>query len=487
MFYQSKLTMKKNIKNLTALMLLLFIVACDPGDFGDLNTDPTKVENASTKALLTNSLQSLPGTVFGNITSNFYVQYLSEGPYPAASLYSTVSFDWATTYNGPLANLQTIIDYNNSNSKNADEAIYGAKVNQIAVARVLKAYFFWWLTDRYGDLPYFNALTGIKNFYPAYDAQKDIYYDIFKELTESVAQLDESLPGPAGDILLGGDVAAWKRFANTIRLYASLRLIKNDYEKGKTEFNAAIAAGVLTANSQNIFYEYIGGDPNNYNPWYTNYSVSNRNDYAISTAMTTYMEGLSDPRLSLYGEVLPSGTVKGLSYGSSAARNIPNAYSRIGDDFRGAGSPAAIFTYAQTLFVLAEGAKAGYVAGGDAQAETYYKDAIKASFEQNGVYDEDGYNAYIAMPMVAYSAADGLQKIITQKWVHQYLNGYEAWADWRRTGFPVLTPAPDGSISSIPRRQGYPAPEKSLNKTNYDDAIGRLGKDDLISRIWWDK
>jgi len=469
------------------LILVLLLGACDPGDFGDLNVDPTKVSVANTRALLTNSLQNFHTTLFGNNTANFYVQYLSEGPYPGASLYSNVNFDWAASYNGPLANLQTIINYNNSNSPNAEEGANGAKVNQIAVARILKAYYFWWLTDRYGDIPYSTALQGSLNYYPAYDDQKAVYYGILAELTDAVAQLDVSLPGPSGDILLGGDVARWKVFANTVRLYASLRLIKNDFAKGQTEFAAAIASGIMTSNDDNMYYEYLGGDPNNYNPWYTNYTVNNRNDYAISTTMTNYMDPLADPRLEVYGEVLPSGSVKGLSYGSSAARNIPNAYSRIGDDFRGAGSPASVFTYAQTLFVLAEGAKVGYIAGSDATAEAYYLDAIKQSFTQYNVYDDAVYATYIANPTVVYSAAEGLKKIITQKWVHQYLNGYEAWADWRRTGFPALTPAPDGTIPSIPVRQGYPTPEKSLNKTNYDAAVVKLGTDNLTSKVWWHK
>ncbi len=479
--------MKNKTKFISGMLAFLLLVSCDPGDFGDLNVDPTKVSSASTKALLTNSLQSLPGTFFGNNTSNFYVQYLSEGPYPAASLYSTVNFSWDAFFYGPMANLQTIIDYNNSDSPNAEQGANGAKVNQIAVAKILKAYYFWWLTDRYGDMPYSQALQGSNNYSPVYDEQQDIYYGIFDELTSAVTELDESLAGPSGDILFGGDVARWKLFANTIRLYASLRLIKNDFEKGKTEFNNAIASGILSSNDDNIYYEYLSGDPNNYNPWYNNYSVSNRNDYAISTTMTSYMEPLDDPRLPLYGEVLPSGLVKGLSYGSSAARNIPNAYSRIGNDFRGAGSSATLFTYAQTLFVLAEGAKVDYITGGDVVAEGYYLDGIKASFEQYGVYDAVGYADYVANPIVAYTPAEGLEKIIVQKWAHQYLNGYEAWVDWRRTGFPLLTPAEDGTISTIPRRQGYPTTEKSLNGTNYNEAITRLGTDNLTSEIWWDK
>ncbi len=478
--------MKKNILSILTGSFLLLMSSCI-GEFGDLNVDPTQVSSATTKALLTNALQDFPGTAFGNNTANFYVQYLSEGPYPGSSLYSTVNFDWSTYYYEPLMNLQTIINYNNAGASQANEGVNGSKNNQIAVARILKAYFFWWLTDRYGDIPYTEALQAPEVYNPKYDTQQDVYYALFQELKEAAAQIETEKGAVVGDILLGGDMAMWKKFANTTRLYMALRLIKNDFEKGKAEFNEALAAGVLDSQDDNIFYSYIAGDPNNYNPWYVNYSVSLRNDFAISNTMTNYMQPLSDPRLPVYGEVLANGQVRGLSYGSSAARNIPNAYSRIGDYFRSTGAPAAIYTYPQVLFVLAEAAKVGYLDGGDAKAAEYYLDAIKESFEMYEVYTPASYAAYIAKPEVAYTAGQGLEKIITQKWVHQYLNGYEAWADWRRTGYPELEPAEDGSIDEIPIRQGYPTAEQSLNATNYQEAIGRQGADNLITPVWWDK
>lgn len=472
----------KKIYNLFLVSLLLF-AACKPGEFEDTNVDPTKVSSVPTKALLTNSLQGLPGTAFGISSALFYVQHASEGPYPGASLYATRNFNWDTFYTGPLYNLQKIIEFNTTGDKVADPSINGSKDNQIAVARILKAYYFWYLTDRYGDIPYAEALKGDANFSPKYSLQKDIYYDLFKELKEAAAQIKTNEPGVVGDILLDGDMAQWKKFANTTRMMMALRLIKNDFAKGKTEFADAIAGGVISDNSENMLYKYLAGDPNNYNPLYQNYSVDLRNDYAISNTLVNYMNSKSDPRLPVYGEVL-GGQVKGLPYGSDAAKNIPGAYSRIGDSFRGAGSPATIYSYAQVLFSMAEGVKVGYITGVE---KTLYDDAIKASFEQNNVYSDANYLAYTTHPDVVYNPAKGLELIMTQKWVSLYLNGYESWADWKRTGFPVLVPAESGAQATIPRRQGYPVNEKSINGKAYEAAIAIQGADNLNTRMWWDK
>lgn len=489
-------------KILSLFTIVLLLAGCNK--FKDTNVDPTQLQSAATKSLLTNSLQAMPDLVFGNIASSrlaaLYVQHLSEGPYPGPSLYNDRNLSFNAWYagsgnvtppsnlNGPLYNLQTIINYNNSGDPAATPSINGGKNNQIAVARILKAYFFLLMTDRWGDIPYSKALQGSDNFTPEYDKQQSIYTDLFKELTEAVAQFKDTESDVAGDFLFGGSNDGWKRFANTIRMVMALRLSKADPAKGKTEYAAAIAAGVITSNSQNILYKFVAGDPNNYNPWYNNYNVSNRNDYAISTTLSTYMSSRSDPRLPVYGEVLSGGVVKGLAYGRNAAVNIPAAYSRIGSYFKDQGSPLALFTYAQVLFCRAEAAKIGYAgAPDDAAAEALYKDAIKASWEQYGVYDQTKYNNYIALPDVVYSSVTGYERIITEKWVHAYLNSWEAWNDWRRTGFPKLTAAVDAvDARGIPLRIGYPTTESSLNKANYDKAVGDLGgKDDNYAKMWW--
>lgn len=476
------------MKKIIALVTIaVSLVSCDK--FDDTNVSPTQLTEASTKALLTNSQQSMSDLVFGNVASSrlaaLYVQHLSEGPYPGPSLYNDRNLSFSTWYTGPLYNLQTIINYNNEGSEAANGN--GSKNNQIAVARIMKAYYYLLMTDKWGDIPYGDALKGNEAYAPVYDKQQSIYNDLFKELSEATAQINEAEAKVVGDVIFNGNMAAWKRFANTIRMVMALRLSAKDPAKGKTEYASALAAGVISSNAQNISYEFIDGDPNNANPWYNNYTASNRNDYAISKTLTDYMEPKDDPRLPIYGEVLAGGVVTGLTYGRNVAVNIPAAYSRIGDHFREQGSSMPIFNYAQVLFMRAEAAKLGYEAGGDAAAEQFYKDAIKASWQQYGVFNQVAYDAYLLLPAVAYSPATGHKQIITEKWVHMYLNSWESWNDWRRTGFPVLTPAVDAiDPRGIPLRLGYPTNEASLNGTNYTAAISSLGgKDDNYGKMWW--
>jgi len=482
------------------LAYAMLLASCKPGDFGTLNYDQTKVTRVPASALLTNAIQiTLPLTTFGPLESNSYVQYMANAT--SIAEYNLINFAWSSSwdlkakmYDGPLNNLQTIINMNNEGDPMTESG--GSKDNQLAVARILKAYYFWTLTDRYGDIPYSEALKGDANYTPKYDAQKDIYYDLFKELKEAANQINGSQQGVTGDFLFKGDMNKWKIFANTCRMMMALRLIKNDFEKGKTEFNDALTGGVLTSNAENVIYNYVANDPNNYNPWYQAYTVESANGTAIANTLVDFMSNQNDPRLPVYGEDL-SGHVIGAPYGIRQV-SVVGSFSRPGRSgctasscpdnfFRSAGAPSSIFTYAQVLFTLAEAAKVGYITGGDVAAETYYANAIKASFEYYGVYDAVGYASFMAQPDVVYEAANGLKQIMSQKWVHLFLNGQEAWADWRRTGYPELVPAANGAIATIPRRMGYPADESGVNPGGYKEAVQRQGPDDLTTRMWWDK
>jgi hypothetical protein len=146
-------------------------------------------------------------------------------------------------------------------------------------------------------------------------------------------------------------------------------------------------------------------------------------------------------------------------------------------------------TYAQILFSQAEAVKLGWITG---DAKALYESAIKASIEQwIGVTAETPalITAFLAQPDVAYDDAKALQQIATQKWVALFYQGNEAWAEWRRTGYPVLTPAknPLNPSGKIPRRMGYPNTEQTLNKVNYDKAVASQGADTQDTKLWWDK
>lgn len=485
----------------------VLLTACNPRDFGVINEDPTKVNSAPTKALLANAIQiNLPLTVYnGYNVATAYVQYLVPGTQLVE--YNARNSSWSSSfrqdlniYAGPLSNLQRIIDLNESDDPMAD-ITNGHRDNQLAVARILKAYYFWWLTDRYGDVPYSEALKGSgggANFSPKYDPQKDIYYDLFKEFKEATAQIKTNELPVAGDILFKGNMNKWKMFANTCRMMMALRLIKNDYDKGKTEFTEALAGGVLTSNVDNVLFVHLANEAYNNNPLYIGYSVADEtfNGNVMTNTLVDYMKSKGDPRLPVYGEDL-GGEVKGCPYGITQTAVI-GFFSRPGRSactnascpnnfFRAPGSLTPIFTYSQVLFSLAEAVKVGYLTGTEADIENYYADGIKASFEYYGVYNSAVYADYMALPEVAYNPTDGLELVMNQKWVHMFLQSTEAWTDYRRTGFPALIPAANGAIPTIPRREGYPVEEPQINGASYQEAVERQGPDDLTTRMWWDK
>lgn len=478
--------MKKNLKiSLMSALMAIALVACDPGDFGDMNIDPNNPSVPVTSNLLTTAERGLVSPIT-DIDPTLYSQQISEKFYTEASRYGTLNFSFNGIYSGPLVNLEEIIKLNTDDATKSTAAQNGSNNNQIAVARILKAFFYWHMTDRWGPIPYSQALKGRENFKPTYDTQEAIYTDLFKELKEAAAQITSG--SIDGDLLLDGDMARWKTFANSMRLVMALRLSEVKPDVAKAEFVSAYQAGVISSNAGNVVYNFLA-DENNDNPWQDRFQT--RLDFNISKPMADLMLATNDPRLPVFADVaVLTQKYVGMPYGleQGAAGAIPNGQvSFLGIDMREQSSPGYVMTYSQMQFSLAEGAMRGWITG---DAKTFYEAGIKASFEQYGVYGAANYAAFIADPAVAYSPAKGKEQIITQKWVSLYTYGYEAWAEFRRTGFPKLTPAPNPiSVSKIiPLRQAYPTTERDLNGANYTAALTMLGgKDELDMPVWWDK
>ncbi|TWF41304.1 SusD-like starch-binding protein associating with outer membrane [Chitinophaga polysaccharea] len=472
------------------LLLVLSLYGCKPGDFGDINTNPNMPTKPYTGYLLTNIIRDMASTIGGSSggpirEAPLYAQHLSEMTYQREGVYVKGNWDFGY-YQGALNDLQVVISVNSDPARKAQALSFGSNANQLAVARILRAYFFLHLTDRWGDVPYFEALKGNDNLTPAYDRQQDIYNDLFKELKAAAAQFDGGV-NVKGDILFGGDPSRWKKFANTMRLVMALRLSKIDAVKGKTEFNAALADGVITDNKDNVVYNYLAGDQNNENYWSYSWRVDN-NPYALSKTLVDMLLANNDPRLPKFGDKAGDGLYHGQPYG--VINTNFGSMSMLGAGMRKPESPVYVYTAAEVQFALAEAVKLGWIPGNDIDAATYYLNGIKYSLQQFGVYTDAAYATCIATPGVAYDPAHALEQIGTQKWVALFLNGWEAWYEWRRTGFPRLQPPANAQTrdGQIPRRHGYPSREALLNKAHYDAAVQRLGgPDDLSSRVWWDK
>lgn len=485
------------MKNISFLFIFILLISSSCSDFGDLNQNPNQPTAVPTSTLFTSSLSSISDVISAS-NSVLYTQMMAETQHTHASRYGDVHFDFNDFYLGPLANLNEIIRLNTEEASKESIQISGSNSNQIAVARILKAYFYHSMTDRWGPLPYQEALQGGANFAPSYQSQEFIYKDIFKELSEAVAQIREEEKAIEGDFLFQGDMLRWKQFANTLHLIMALRLSEVEESKAEFEFNQALNAsgGVINAIEDNIFYPYLA-ETQQPNPWYNHFLT--RSDYAISEPLVNHLKATNDPRIMHFADaasaqnpedaVAPDSPqeVAGMPYGieSAAAIEIPNSAVSFPNAtyVRGENVPLAIFTYSQVLFSMAEAAHRGWI---NEDAQALYYGAIAASMAQWEV----PMGNFLQQSYVKWNNNKALQLIGEQKWVALYTQGDEAWAEWRRLGYPALSPAPAALNESgeIPRRLAYPLSEQSINAENYEAAVRLLdGEDNLDTRIWWDK
>lgn len=467
------------MKNIS-IVLFACLLATGCKKFGDLNINPNLPSQASGTQLIANAALSLPG-LSAAPAGEFAAQYLSETQYPGASLYPEGGTSFYGLFQGPLMNLETVI---NSTSLSGTE---GPVVNQVAVAKILKAYFLWHATDRWGDLPMTEALKGSQDFTPRYDTQADIYNALFAMLDDANAAI---VPGNiSNDIIYAGDVTKWKKLGSTIHMLMALRLSKVDAAKGALEFNKALTQGIMTSNADNLVFKHLL-DANNQSFWYGQVVNQNREWWALSSVLVNKMKPVNDPRLPTFGSPARSNSqFVGLPLGTTAGMPNTTAYSLLGPLVFAQNVQIHLVTYAQALFARAEAAKRGWITGGDAVAKTNYDLAIEQSVRQWNNNNITGLAAMMLTPEVAYNPAAALEQIATQRWIHLFMHGYEGWAEWRRTGFPVLAPPVGDPTRPVPRRNSYPDAEKFNNTANYLEAIQRqFGGTNLISgRVWWDK
>jgi len=473
--------MRYNILSAVAAALV-GSAACS--DLTSINQNPNGPIEVPPPSMLSNAIQTVVNGVDGpnnNLDTRgggLWVQYYAEIQYRDEDKYIVrpgVDGGWPF-YNGALEDFQRMID----------KGVAANTPNWEAVGRIMKSYVFSVMTDAMGDIPYSQALQAAAVLTPKYDTQQEIYTALFADLAEASQQIDPAGFGfSSGDIMYGGDMTKWRKFANSLRLRLAVHLSNVDATTAASEALAAVTAGVFASETDNAQLLYLAGAPDQ-NPIYTNFHVDKRDDYGMSKTLVDSMRSWNDPRLPIYAQPNDTGAYEGLPNGLNDGAGPQLKYvSRFGAYWREPpAAPLALLTYSEVLFLEAEAAQRGWIGGDPA---TLYADAIRASMEQYGI-PTASINAYLGQPQVQYNAATGLTQIAYQKWVSLFMQGMEAWTEVRRTGVPVLVPGPNAVLPSIPERLPYADNEQVLNKANVDVAVAAQGfssSTDLRTPLWF--
>lgn len=389
-----------------------------------------------------------------------------------------------------------------------------------AFATLIRAISMSRVADIYGSMPYSQVKDG--NFYTAYDSEQEVYEAILADLEFAATTLYEYYVQSSGhaplagkDAIYAGDYSKWAMLANSMRLRIAMRISNSYPEIAQMNAEKAVAheAGLLEANGDNAFLS-VGGKNNPYHLASVSWG-----DLRVNANIVDYMKGYKDPRATQYFEYSTfSGVTKeyvGMRIGEAefekskvSGYSVPKFTEK---------SSLLVFCAAETAFLKAEGKLRGWNVGAES-AKTYYEKGIKLSMDQYGVSMPSDYLTSDNVPVghendprgakysynlsnvttVGWNAEDNfeknLQRIITQKWIANYPLGLEAWADYRRTGYPELYPVIDNlSPSNVNSNRGmrrlrYPYTEVQNNKVNYQNALQYLnGPDNEATDLNWGK
>ncbi len=475
--------------------LLIGVAACTE-DFTSINTDPVEASQVEESLLFTRSLRKamlddFTWQVAEHLHANMFVQHFAN----STAGFNTDRYDvndgwltryWDIAYAGFGKDIQQVIDQ----TSEAEEDL-----NKRAQARIWKVFIVQRLTDFFGDVPYSEAFQG--NATPAYDPQEDIYRDLFSELDAAVASFDPSqeVRFGAADVLFQGDLEAWTRFANSLRLRLAMRVSGVAPNLAQEQAQAAVEGGVIASNAGSAQLTPDGTSRTEANPLAT---VMGFRDSRVSQTLEEYLRSFNDPRLEVYiSTALAEGSDERRGYpnGLSAAQieeTDVSQFSIAGPVFQDATNPISVLSHSEVKFLQAEAALKGYISG-DPQA--LYEAGIRSAMARYGITGS-AVETYLQQPEVAYDASapaeEQLRQIITQKWLALFgRSGFEAWAEYRRTDYPELSPIQDPSggttNGAVPRRVPYPNEEEALNGENYQAAVSRLDEGDTyLSRMWWD-
>jgi hypothetical protein len=483
-------------KIIILLTLVAFLASCTD-KFEEFNTDIKNPAIVTGEALFTHAQIALVDQVSSTDVNlnvwKLFAQYWTETTYVDEANYDIVNRtipdntfqeyyvgNDATNSGGFLKNLQEATDII---TRTATTCAIGEteKANKLAIIELLNVYSYQNLVDIFGNVPYSEALK-IDNIDPIYDDAFTIYQDLIARVDEALGTLDPTAGSfGSADLIYGGDVAAWIRFANSLKLKLGITLSDSHPALSKTTVEGAVTGGVFASNDDNAMLHYMTAI--HVNPIYEDLVQSGRDDFVPANTIVTLMNTLADPRRPLYFTTV-GGVYSGGVYGASSPYS---QYSHVSDAIVQPDFPGVLLSYDEVLFYLAEAAARGYVVGGT--PDVFYNQAVTASTLRWGGTDAMA-TAYLAQPNVAYATAAGTwqQKIGTQSYIAFYTRGLEGYTQWRRLDYPILNIPPSiATYAEIPKRFTYPVNEQTLNKANYDQAASAIGGDNLTTKIFWDK
>lgn len=462
----------KNITKIALGFILISVISlssCKKWIDTDINVDPNNPSDVPISLLLPSIEAEMAYTMMGNDAvrpTNMWLQYfngasrqsLTQGRYVYKS--SDVNNLWGAAYQSNLMDLKQIIDKADANNS----------PHYAGVAKVLTAWDLGFMTDLFGDIPYSDAFQGNNQLTPAYDTQEAIYTTIQSLLDAAIADMaeTESVESPGDeDIFYGGNLDNWTKLAWSLKARFALNLSGVNGNQAYTDA-LTYAANGFTSNDDNMKFTF---NSNQKSPLFQ--FMDQRGDITMASTFIDMLNNDGDNRILAYSS---DGTA---SVGGDPGTNQEDGIALPGDFVAAEDATVYLMTYHELKFIEAE---ANLVLGNTSDADSAYLDGAIASVLLVLPPDDYGYVPDDILTWGWYGIINvgdaniDLETIMKQKYIANF-GTVQAYNDWRRTGFPALTPA-SNTTSDIPRRFPYPQDELDYNSSNVPSVT-------LDDNVWW--
>ncbi|MDR2139948.1 MAG: SusD/RagB family nutrient-binding outer membrane lipoprotein [Tannerella sp.] len=494
----------KSIIRLYVAVLLLTMVSCNAG-FEELNTPPTTFTKVDPGMLLAKAQREPKfhqGFEYQNSAYGSWIQHWNSSNNIPMSRYIFARWSWDRYYSD-LRNVTQIRNH----LLNGQEAEPEART-KLAIARIVEADIWQIITDLFGDIPFSESALGEQNLnpQPKYDTQESIYAALIQMVDEAVKQINPSDASYGSyDLYYGGQAEKWIKYGNSLKLHLGMRMKYVKPELAQRTVAEALSSPLIASNDDNALIRTNTDNTSSYHPMLQHNQNGSPSNRYLAEALVNRLVDTKDPRLTY----IVAPTVNSVKAGEPAYRGkfvaptddemigvIDDDYSLTGPCFYLAYNqskpvPYYVFTFAEICFYKAEAALEGWAGLTETQAEGFYQEGIRAAMALEPFNITEIPQEYIdaEFSLAGLSKEEKLEKIMTQKWILLFGRSIDAYAEWRRTGYPRLIPGHNlGSTNGeIPRRAGYPNDEILLNTKNYEEAVSRMSHGDTyLSRVWWD-
>ncbi len=357
--------------------------------------------------------------------------------------------------------------------------------NTIAQLKIYEAFVYSQTTYLWGDIPFSEAATGDVDF-PKFDTQQDVLNGTIKMLDDAIALIDATsarITAP-NDLYYGGDMAKWRRFANSLKFRILMTMVDADASKSAA-IGAMATQTMIASRGDEMKFPYFDS-PGRQNPRFSFTQIFRggvQQDWYASKVMFDEMVPLNDPRLPIFYQPGPGASANEFLSLVGVEPRTPRS-SLVHLNLLKANLPEVSFSYSEQLLLEAEAIARGFWPGGIGIADARYRTGVRESMGALGV-PTASIDTYVnALPTL--NATNWRREMNRQQWLDLFMRPLEAWVQWKRSGpagqeYPVLTPPQGALVGNVVRRLTYRSEEINSNP-NTPKPVPQLD-----ARVWFDK